>query len=315
MRRGQNPVKFIKEVAKPERITVAVLNYIPILSGYYAEMLDVLKANLNSLREGADLPFDLMVFDNGSCEEVKQYLADEADQDRIQYLIFSQKNLGKGGAWNIIFGGAPGEVLVYSDNDAYFYKGWLSNSLKILEGFPNVGMVTARPYRMREEINTGTVKWAENNPEVKVEKGQFMSWEDFSSFVMSLGNSEEQAREWYQTSEDIYLTYKDVKAQVGASHWQFMAYKSVLQQFLPFSMDRAMGQVKQLDERMNQLGYLRLMPTVPYAQNMSNTTAASGVGIKNPAMGKSPLKQRFFDLPLVKRPLMNLYDKIFKLYY
>jgi glycosyltransferase involved in cell wall biosynthesis len=315
MRRGQNPVKFIKEVARPERITVAVLNYIPLLSGYYAEMLDVLKANLNSLREGADLPFDLMIFDNGSCEEVKQYLEDEANQGRIQYLVFSQKNLGKGGAWNFIFGGAPGEILVYSDNDAYFYQGWLSASLKILETYPNVGMVTARPFRMREEINTGTVQWAENNPEVKVEKGQFMSWEDFSSFVMSLGNSEEKAREYYETSVDIHLTYQDVKAQVGASHWQFMAYKSLLQQFLPFSMDRAMGQVRQLDERMNQMGYLRLMPTIPYAQNMSNTTAASGAGIKSPADRKNPLKQRFFDLPLVKRPLMSLYDKIFKLYY
>ena len=315
MRRGQNPVKFIKEVAKPERITVAVLNYIPILSGYYAEMLDVLKANLNSLRDGADLPFDLMVFDNGSCEDVQQYLMLEANQGRIQYLIFSQKNLGKGGAWNMIFGGAPGEVIVYSDNDAYFYKGWLSASLKILETYPNVGMVTARPFRMREEINTGTVHWAENNADVKIEKGQFLSWEDFSSFVMSLGNSEQQAREWYETSLDIHLTYKNVKAQVGASHWQFMAYKSVLQQFLPFNMERAMGQVRQLDERMNELGYLRLMPSLPYAQNMSNTTAAAGVETTNPSAQEKPYKARFFNLPFVKRPLMNLYDKIFKLYY
>jgi len=49
MRIGQNPAKFVNEVAKPERITVAVLNYIPFLSGFYAEMLDVLKVCLNSL--------------------------------------------------------------------------------------------------------------------------------------------------------------------------------------------------------------------------------------------------------------------------
>jgi hypothetical protein len=29
MRIGQNPAKYVKEVAKPERITVAVGNYIP----------------------------------------------------------------------------------------------------------------------------------------------------------------------------------------------------------------------------------------------------------------------------------------------
>jgi hypothetical protein len=47
MRIGQNPAKFIGKVAQPERITVAVLNYIPFQAGFYAELLDVLKANLS----------------------------------------------------------------------------------------------------------------------------------------------------------------------------------------------------------------------------------------------------------------------------
>ena len=123
MRIGQNPAKSSKTVAKPERITVAVLNYIPSLSGYYAEMLDVLKASLNSLRETADLPFDLLVFDNGSCEEVLQYLADEKQAGRIQFLMLSEKNLGKGGAWNIMLAGAPGEIIAYADNDVLYLSG------------------------------------------------------------------------------------------------------------------------------------------------------------------------------------------------
>jgi hypothetical protein len=69
MRKGQNPAKFVKQVARPQRITAAVITYIPFLSGFYAESLEVLKVCLNSLREGADLPFDLLVFDNASCAE------------------------------------------------------------------------------------------------------------------------------------------------------------------------------------------------------------------------------------------------------
>ncbi len=57
----------------------------------------------------------------------------------------------------------------------------------------------------------------------------------------------------------------------GASHWQFTAYKSTLQQFLPFDMSRPMGQVRQLDQRMNEAGLLRLMVSDPLAMNMSNT--------------------------------------------
>ena len=130
MRIGQNPAKFVKEVAKPARITVAVLNYIPFMSGFYADGLEVLKVCLESIRASADLPFDLLVFDNGSCEEARQYLLDEHTAGRIQFLILSEKNLGKGGAWNMILAGAPGEIIAYTDSDAYFYPGWLSRSLQ-----------------------------------------------------------------------------------------------------------------------------------------------------------------------------------------
>ncbi len=51
MRVGQNPAKYVKTVARPERITVAVLNYIPFISGFYSEALDVLKVCLNSARK------------------------------------------------------------------------------------------------------------------------------------------------------------------------------------------------------------------------------------------------------------------------
>jgi glycosyltransferase involved in cell wall biosynthesis len=253
MRKGQNPAKFINQVAKPENVTVAVLNYIPFISGFYEKMPEVLKLCLNSIWDNTDLAYDLMVFDNGSCQEVKDYLVQAQGQGKIQYLILSEKNLGKGGAWNIIFEAAPGEVIAYTDNDAYFYPGWLSKSLEILEAYPKVGMVTSRPFRSPERFSSHTIEWAEETPEAILERGQFLPWEVFRDFVMSLGNTQEQAREWYESGDgDIRVTYRDVCAYVGASHWQFVSYKSVLNEFLPFDMNRPMGQVRMLDERINQ---------------------------------------------------------------
>ena len=315
MRIGQNPAKFVKTVAQPERITVAVLNYIPLLSGYYADLQNVLQAHLASLRTNAGLPFDLMLFDNGSCEEVQQYLLDEFNTGNIEYLLLSQKNLGKGGAWNLLFGGAPGEIIAYTDNDVLFSKNWLKESVSLLETFPNVGMVTARPFRTSPENYSSTIKWAAETPGVKMERGSFVKWEDFRDFDLSLGQSLEEVEKRFGETEDIRFTYQDLQAFSGASHWQFTAYKSVLQKYLPFTMDRPMGQVKQLDQRINADGHLRLMTAEPLAMNMSNQVSITSGDQLSGSKKKHTSRKGFLSLKPVRAILMKVYNWIFNLYY
>jgi glycosyltransferase involved in cell wall biosynthesis len=353
MRKGQNPAKFVKDVPRPERITVALLNYIPFLSGFYAETLDVLKVSLESMRKDAGLPFDLMVFDNGSCVEVRDFLVKEKEEGRIQYLILAEKNMGKGGAWNVMLSGAPGEVIAYTDADVLFSPNWLSRSIQILETFPNVGMVTARPFRTPPEFIESTIKWARDN--ATLEEGQFIPWETFLEFNLSLGQTEEENKKVYAETRDWRITYNpmslrpsgsnlaineeiasqqtlaatsnEIIAFAGASHWQFTAYKSTLKQFLPFDMDKPMGQVRQLDKRMNDAGLLRLMVPDPLAMNLSNTLGylrgeLKGGGSRYATNATRPPKRkrgsfgkRVLEIGFIKKTLLAVYNKIFSWYY
>ena len=153
-------------------------------------------------------PFDLLVFDNASCEPVREYLQVAHKQGRIQYLTLSDRNVGKGGAWNLIFGGAPGEIVAYADADVLFRPGWLTRTLEIMDAYPNTGMVTARPLRTPEAFYSSTLVWAHETKGVTLERDRFIPWETYLEHVLSLGTDEAQAREWYNSRLDWRLTYK-----------------------------------------------------------------------------------------------------------
>jgi glycosyltransferase involved in cell wall biosynthesis len=309
MRVGQNPAKFVDYVVQPQKITVALLNYIPALSGYFTHSLDVLKVSLNSIYQHTGLPYDLLVFDNASAAEVRHFLIQEHDEGRIQYLILSEKNVGKGGAWNFIFGSAPGEYIAYADNDIYFNPGWLPTLINTLETVPQVGMVTGMPLLNPEEYSTSTIEWAERHPEASLQRGRLLPWEDYWRHAGSLGNTEDKARVFYDEHDSLQLTYADQTYYVGAGHFQFLARREVLQQALPIPSDRPMGQVRALDIAINRLGYLRLCTAQWHVRHLGNTLGEGKHLVSNAR------KHTFWRWQPVRRLLSFAHERTFDLLY
>jgi hypothetical protein len=318
MRVGQNPVKAVEKIEQPAAVTVIVICYIPFLAGYYKQSLEVLRKCLSSLHSHTEGDYDLLVFDNGSCAEVRDFLESEQAAERIQYLFLSRRNLGKSAAWNIAFAAAPGEIVAYADSDINFYPGWLQVSLEILETFPKTGMVTAMPILTPEKYSSSTVDCAQQTRSVEIERGHLLAWEDFWRHARSLGNSEDQARRFHNENQAVRL-YHEAKAYfVGSAHFQFVAPKTVLMEVLPLPAERPMGRVRILDERINGLGYLRLSTPEWYVEHLGNTLSQeAGVADYKQSVeitGKKGTRRLSSWKPL-RKLLQWLYDLIFDLLY
>jgi glycosyltransferase involved in cell wall biosynthesis len=317
MRVGQNPAKSLKEVEKPAEITVAITTYIPFLSGYYEQSLDVLKTSMKSLLQAGGPEFNLLVFDNGSCVEAREFLLEQRDLGYIQFLILSDKNLGVGGAWDIVFAASPGKVIAYSDYDILYRPGWLDESLRVLETFPKIGMVTARPIRSPAEYYSSFMEWAESESEALIEHGKFLDWETYLEHSLSCGSGVEESREWYDSREDYRVTYQGVSVHAGSGHFQFTAYRDVLAEALPLNMDQPMGgQVRWLDIRLNEKGYSRVCLPKPLIKHIGNRldSIEEAVGVVGMPAAERP-DRRLLDLPLIKKPLLKIYEAIFKAYF
>ena len=77
-----------------------------------------------------------------------------------------------------------------------------------------------------------------------------------------------------------------------------------------------MGQVRQLDKRMNDTGLLRLMVSDPLAMNMSNTLGYLRGELKQAGRKKSfSFGKRMLEVGFIKKILLAVYNKIFSWYY
>ena len=323
---GMNPARNRISDYQPARVTVAVLVYIPYLAGYFQHRLNVLKLCLESIINHTEIPYDLLVFDNGSCAEAKTYLRSLLETGLIQYLLTSSQNVGKIGAFKIMFMAAPGEVIAYSDDDIFYYPGWLSAHLELLDSFPKVGMVSGCAVRtLFDHGIQSNLELARRDPEVRLIRGQNIPEQREMDWAESYGRDVEAHRKSLSEMEDIQIEHKGMRAYAVANHNQFVTPKAVINRFIPDEWSgRLMGQMNELDVAVDEGGHLRLSTlkqTTRHMGNMVSSTVAEeakGLGlsveannIQYPSGERSNVMGWILRWRPVRWLLQGLYNRLF----
>lgn len=301
MRRGTNPSKINQStVAPPPLITICFIVHIPNLKGYYRQSLRILKLCIDSVVTNTFNMNEIVIYDNGSCKRV------------IHFLFMSEKNMGKIGAWNMLFTAARGEFVVYADSDVYFYPSWDVEHLKVFQEFENVGMVTGLPVREKSEFFTkNTLVEIMKIPNVLVEKGKFIKDEFLRDFRTSLGKN---PLDYYsgdlKSLIDLRVTKNNFQCFIGASHFQFMSKNYVLRSLFPLEFSKAIGEEKILDKKIDEMKLLRLSTLERHVQHVGNNLYGD-IWFENLNLQNSNLFT-YFKLKLIRK-IIRLYGYSVKL--
>ena len=144
MRLGFNPHKDKKQIKSDYFHQVVIPVYIPNEEGYFKDSFVILQYCLQSLFKTSHQKTYFTIVNNGSCDEVVDYLNSLYHKKKIQELIHST-NIGK---LNAILKGLTGNqftLITIADADVLFVNNWQEETYAVFEAFPKTGSVSPCP--------------------------------------------------------------------------------------------------------------------------------------------------------------------------
>ncbi|WBL24864.1 glycosyltransferase family A protein [Zunongwangia sp. HGR-M22] len=268
MREGHNPNKdsVISDIRFIHQIIIPV--YIPNQQDYFKDAFRIFKKCLQSIFETVALEETyISIVNNGSCNEVENYLGALKEENTIQELI-NTSNIGK---LNAIYKGLIGhnfDLVTIADADTMFLSDWQQETIKVFNTFPKVGTVGIVPqFNMYSNFCTNVIFDNFFNKEMrffKVEEPREMQ-----KFYHSIG--------WNMKEDHYYLQYilgvekEGTKACIGSSHFVTTYRKEVfneIKKYVPAKMGN--NSERLLDVTAQNNGLWKLTTFKNYAYHMGN---------------------------------------------
>lgn len=268
MRIGSNPNKEIN-IEQSEFIhQIIVPVYIPNEEGYFVDAFKILQLCLNSLFDTTHERTYITVVNNGSCQNVVNYLDELFLEKKIKELIHTD-NVGK---INAVLKGLSGnniELVTITDADVLFLADWQSETTKIFVEIPKAGVVGIVPQIKLYTSNCGNVifdnlfnnhlKFIEvKNPDGFIHFYDSIDWgRGYNPDYLKLG---------------LGLEYETVKCFIGAGHFVATYKKDIFEELRSYIGGKKVAGIGEayIDNKALEKGYWRLTTQDNYAYHMGN---------------------------------------------
>tara|TARA_R110000868_G_scaffold360908_1_gene622957 strand:+ start:5658 stop:6668 length:1011 start_codon:yes stop_codon:yes gene_type:complete len=268
MRIGSNPNKNKKLEPSEYSHQIVIPIYIPNQEGYFKDSLKILKICLKSLFNTIHQKTCITLVNNGSCQEVKKYLDNLYQEEKIHELIHSE-NIGK---LNAILKGLVGneiELVTIADSDVLFLTNWQQETLRIFKNVPKAGVIGVVPQFKMYEAHCGNVIF-DNFFNKKLRFSAVKNPEGLKKFYESIG--------WDKTYNQDYLKFNlslkisaDLNVLIGSGHFVATYKRDVFKDIVSF-IGYKLGGISEtyLDKVPLKKGYWRLTTHDNYAYHMGN---------------------------------------------
>jgi len=133
------------KTSEPPIITTVLLNW---------NRIHLLKKAVESYLNTISFPYELIIVDNASTDDSRDYIRSVCKNDSNHFGIFLSRNIG-GEAFNLGFHLAKGLYFHSMSNDGEYLPGWDKYALSKFEEFPELGqlsLISSKPQKEKGEI-------------------------------------------------------------------------------------------------------------------------------------------------------------------
>ena len=265
MRTGSNPNRRAP-VTGFAPVVISATTHLPNLKGYHEQRMQVIKASLETMRANAGADCQILIWDNGSCDQLVNWLRRSYKPD---YLVTSQ-NVGKSIARSSIVRMLPPETIIgCADDDIYYYPDWLKAHLEIYRVYPKIGSISGWPVRTQFRFhNKSTLEWAHRFAE-RYEIDHWISEQEDMDFCTSIGRDYNQHIAGTPFDQETRISYKGVFAYATGHHCQWIGNAGTLAPLVDFTR-QAMADERPFEKAIDDAGLLRLTTYKRYTRHIGN---------------------------------------------